>query len=223
MAKSRKNKKYRPKSRLLPSFFYKCSPVTDAEIVNMAVASRVNLEVLASDEPTIESTFDIEGAVHHGFVLAAAFENKSEHQLLFLMAAGAMVGARNEIREGLKVSDCLIEVASAALTVAEDMRKQCDRAELCESLRATANGAVEKLRIADGAMWRINKGVNRRALKLIEGRTGGAFINGRVRVGFIQYNPTLKRIEWVDPNEETTVPILKETLVLLEEPIDLEE
>lgn len=223
MAKSRKNKKYRPKSDLMPSFFYKFSQVTDAELVNMALAARLSLEALASDDPKVDDTIEIEGAVHHGYVLAAAFENKSELQLMFLMASGAMIGARNEIRDGKKVPECVIELASTALSVAEDMRKQCDRAELCESLRVTARGAVQKLRIADGAMWKLNKEVSRRAVKLIEGKRGAAFINGKLRLGFVRYNPTMKRIEWFDPNDETTVPILKETLVLLEEPINLEE
>ena len=56
MAKSRKNKKYRPKSDLMPSFFYKFSQVTDAELVNMALAARLSLEALASDDPKVDDT-----------------------------------------------------------------------------------------------------------------------------------------------------------------------
>ena len=217
-------KKYRPRTVRTPDYLYRIAPeITEDGFMDLDLCAMVPLDAVSRGDGTVENVDMAQSAIVYGYVLSAAFEDKARLQLLFLLAFAGLNGARRCIQHGADIPPCIIEPARAALSVYADMMRQCDRQTLVRSARATQDYRGRIICIAEGAGWMLSPGEDEGGGILLEGRRGAVYINGKIRTGYAHWNAEMSRVEWIDPLDDTKVPILKDVLVLLAEPYKLKE
>lgn len=217
----KRDKKYRPKKVRTPDCLYRAMrDITEAEFTSLDLCSMVPLDAVFRGEGTVENVDTAQSAIVYGYVLAAAFEDKARLQLLFLLAFAGLSGARRLLTHGEAVPQSIIEPARAALSVYADMQRQCDRQTLVRSMRTVQDHRGHIINVAKGAGWLLSPGEDEGGGIRLEGRRGAVYINGAIRTGYAHYNAEMNRVEWIDPLDETIVPVTKEVLVLLAEPMN---
>lgn len=217
----KRDKKYRPRKVRTPDYLYRAMrDITEAEFTSLDLCTMVPLDAIARGEGTVDNANEAQAALVYGYVLAAAFEDKSKLQLLFLLAFAGLNGARRLLQHGEAVPQSIIEPARAALSVYADMQRQCDRQTLVRAMRTVQDHRGHVIGIAKGAGWLLSPGEDEGGGIRLEGRRGAVYINGAIRTGYAHFNEEMNRVEWIDPLDETIVPVTKEVLVLLAEPMN---
>lgn len=217
----KRDKKYRPRKVRTPDYLYRAMrDITEAEFTSLDLCTMVPLDAIARGEGTVDNADEAQAALVYGYVLAAAFEDKSKLQLLFLLAFAGLNGARRCLQHGGDIPPCILEPARAALSVYADMQRQCDRQTLVRAMRTVQDHRGRIINIAKGAGWLLSPGEDEGGGIRLEGRRGAVYINGAIRTGYAHFNEEMNRVEWIDPLDETIVPVTKEVLVLLAEPIN---
>lgn len=200
------------------AYLYRVLPeLDDAMLGNIELWARVPLDAIKRGEGTEENVSNVQTALTFGFVLAAAFENKTEIQMLIQLAEAGIGGACRCIRNGEPegIWRELFEPVDAALGVISDMQRTVEREVLvrCIDVIKVHNFS---LRVNPKSAFLIP--ADERAKRFMN-RVGLAYINGKARSGYLQKNDTMNRIEWVSPNEGLQIPITKYTLIVFAEPL----
>lgn len=199
------------------AYLYRVLPeLDDAMLGNIELWARVPLDAIKRGEGTEENVSNVQTALTFGFVLAA-FENKTEIQMLIQLAEAGIGGACRCIRNGEPegIWRELFEPVDAALGVISDMQRNVEREVLVRCIDAIKVHNFS-LRVNPKSAFLIP--ADERAKRFMN-RPGLAYINGKARSGYLHKNDTMNRIEWVSPNEGLQIPITKYTLIVFAEPL----
>ena len=224
MAVTKKPRKpYRPKPSRTPSLLFKVAPqVTEEKHREVDLFSLIHLDNIRRGQGQEEDVFISNSTVKACYVLAAAFENKSDLQTLCRLASTALYTINKKLATGQKdIEPYLLETPQLVTELYGEMARACSRDVLVRALRAYADRDVKMLNIKTGeaiVMEPEFKSADPTNF-LVDREPACTYINRRVRRGYVVVNRNLERYEFYVPDEDITVPITTKTLLLLDRPL----
>lgn len=211
-------KPFKHRSVAASALLYRVLPELDNGMLNnIELWARVPLDAIKRGNGTEDNVSNVQTVLTFGFVLAAAFENKTEIQMLIQLAQAGIGGACRRIRNGEadEIWPELFEPVDAAVGVISEMQRSVEREVLVRCIDAIKLHRFS-LKVHPKAAFLVPPGEReKRFMK----RPGIAYVNGKARSGYLQKNDAMERIEWVSPNEDLQIPINKKTMIVFAEPL----
>lgn len=224
MAKKR-IKKYRPKPVRTPTVLFNVWPeLSKGQRAELDVHPLTHIDAIRRGEGTVESAWEVQGALRHAWILSQGFEEQDTMRMAFLLAFASLnaIAKMLERGEGDEIPEPLYDPIYLAMDYFQVMKDSLNRVELIKSMRATIDSGCIYC-IADRAAFYVSP-EDDDWHKLL-GRRGCAVLNGKVRSGYLNVNKEMdNRLEWISPTEDfLKVPIHRPFVVLLTEPLTKEE
>lgn len=224
MAKKR-IKKYRPKPVRTPTVLFNVWPeLSKGQRAELDVHPLTHIDAIRRGEGTVESAWEVQGALRHAWILSQGFEEQDTMRMSFLLAFASLnaIAKMLERGEGDEIPEPLYDPIYLAMDYFQVMKDSLNRVELIKSMRATIDSGCIYC-IADRAAFYVSP-EDDDWHKLL-GRRGCAVLNGKVRSGYLNVNAEMdNRLEWISPTEDfLKVPIHRPFVVLLTEPLTKEE
>lgn len=224
MAKKR-IKKYRPKPVRTPTVLFNVWPeLSKGQRAELDVHPLTHIDAIRRGEGTVESAWEVQGALRHAWILSQGFEEQDTMRMAFLLAFASLnaIAKMLERGEGDEIPEPLYDPIYLAMDYFQVMKDSLNRVELIKSMRATIDSGCIYC-IADRAAFYVSP-EDDDWHKLL-GRRGCAVLNGKVRSGYLNVNAEMNnRLEWISPTEDfLKVPIHRPFVVLLTEPLTKEE
>ena len=222
MAKKR-NKKYKPKPVRTPVALFKVWPeLSEGQRAELDVHPLTHIDAIRRGEGTVESAWEVQGALRHAWILSQGFEEQNTMRMAFLLAFASLNAVAKLIERGGEIPEPLFDPIYLALDYFQGMKDSLNRVELIKSMRATIDSGRIYC-IADRAAFYV--GPKDDDWHKLLGRRGCAVLNGKVRSGYLNLNKEMgNRLEWISPTEDwLTIPIHRPFVLLLTEPLTKEE
>lgn len=229
-AKKTRKKTYRPRdsfaSPIVLGYIHEDSPTLH---LDLDLAGLTQLRAIETGPFSHANIDAVTLAMKEGSILSQAFEESARHQMLFVLARVALGECRKMIpppTPEVPMPACeegapphLTEAAHAALNVLSDMERAVSETELSRATQVTIKNQRKLLpyhpdavRIVDPSRPETWRDIVNRPMEC----RGGAFVNGRVRTGYLSHRDEHLRFEM--PIEEMNAKIEKPLLFLMAEP-----
>ena len=221
MAKKRV-KKYCPKPVRTPSVLFKVWPeLSEGQRAQLDVHPLTHLDAIRRGEGNEESAWEVQAALRHAWILSQGFEEQNTMRMAFLLAFASLNAIGRMIQRNDEIPEPIYDPIYLAMDYFQEMKDSLNRVELIKSMRATEDSGRIYC-IAERAGWYVSPEDD--DWKKLLGRRGCAVLNGKVRSGYLNVNKEMgDRLEWVSPTEEVTIPIHRPFVLLLTEPLTIEE
>ena len=218
MAKPRK-KKYRPKPARTPAILFDViAPTIERdELERLEICALSAVKQIELGEGTAENFATVATFVDNLFVLAAVFKEKSELQLLALLATGALIGSKGSTKEGSVPDPCMVRIIREAIRVQQILVKNSRRSELVASARVSYEH-YKDIRVNPRAAYIVDP--NKQSdmdIKTLEGCIGITFINSACRTGYLSFDSERNVWLWKMPTEDMQAVITEPIFVLFVE------
>lgn len=223
MAKDkRRNKKYRPKTvRPAPILLdVTLGAVTDEDRARMAKFASSALDVTQLGSRNPKHYNNLLEACRACFVLAAAYEQKSEIQCLAMLGAAGTHALWEDVEARAKAGDNTVDLVARAAAAApiqrvietlERMQAESPRSECVAAFRTASTFRMD-MPIKDVRVVHDDGKPPKKDDPLI-GERGIAYVHGEARPGYLKWDG--KRLVWYMPQTDSQFHLKERTLVLL--------
>lgn len=211
----KKRKAYRRKPVRTPPLLLDVTapPVTDQELEKLRAVAEESLSRIQLGSKNTDDFLNVFSLLDNAYVLAVAFTQRYELQLLALLAKGALLAIATR---SAKVDEHLTLLASPAQTCIDtffDAQSACERSLLVKAHRyAMDNRGI--CRVNPKALWYVDPSDgDTDSIRSLFNVRGAAFHGGYVRTGYLEEEDG--RIYWVSPLEDFKKYLVTEPILVL--------
>ena len=210
-----KRKAYRRKPVRTPPLLLDVTapPVTDRELEMLRTVAEDSLSRIQLGSKNTDDFLNVFSLLDNAYVLAVAFTQRYELQLLALLAKGALLAIATQTEESQRHLTLLTAPAQTCIDTLFDAQSACERSLLVKAHRyAMDNKGI--CRVNPKALWYVDPsdGDNESLRSLLHVRSA-VFQDGYVRTGYLEEEDG--RFNWVSPLEDFKKYPVTEPIVVL--------